>query len=200
VGLLLYGAYVDWVYPGSGRRHGERLLRELARARLGTSEVFAELTRIPTRLLRPGSQVALVSPLLPGDAEDLGILTARGYQVMVLVPDPTTVPAPSLGGPEVEIARRILQLERQAIVVRLHAALGLARRRRPWLALGLFLAVGLAAGVAFAALPLSLPFWGLIGGAAALWLLLVLVARGIGRAYRSGGEARGNRSSPTPTR
>ncbi|MBC7169856.1 DUF58 domain-containing protein [Candidatus Bipolaricaulota bacterium] len=122
VGLLLYGAYVDWVYPGYGRRHGERLLGELARARLGTSEVFAELTRIPTRLLRPGSQVALVSPLLPGDAEDLGTLTARGYRVMVLIPDPTTVPGPSRRDPEVEIARRILQLERQTIVARLHAA------------------------------------------------------------------------------
>lgn len=122
VGLLLYGAYVDWVYPGYGRRHGERLLRELARARLGTSEVFAELTRIPTRLLRPGSQVALVSPLLPGDAEDLGVLTARGYRVMVLIPDPTTVPELSLSGPEVEIARQILRLERQALVRRLHAA------------------------------------------------------------------------------
>lgn len=59
-------------------------------------------------------------------------------------------------------------------------------------------AVGIAVGAGFAALPLSLPFWGLVGGAAVLWLLLVLVARGIGAAYRSGGEARGKRSSSPP--
>ncbi|GAB4304341.1 MAG: hypothetical protein Kow0097_01140 [Candidatus Bipolaricaulota bacterium] len=60
-------------------------------------------------------------------------------------------------------------------------------------------AAGIAAGVGFTALPVPLPFWGLVGGATALWLGLVLVVRGIGRTYRSG-EASGNRSSSTPTR
>lgn len=62
VGLLLYGAYLDWIYPGYGRRHGERLLRRLAAARPGRSEIFAELRRIPTQLLPSGSQIAVVSP------------------------------------------------------------------------------------------------------------------------------------------
>ncbi len=123
VGLLLYGAYLDWVYPGFGRRHGERLLRELARAKLGSSEVFAEIARLPTRLLRAGSQIALVSPLLPGDEEDLGALACRGYNVLALVVDAATADEPSLGtGPEVELARRILRLERWALIGRLYAA------------------------------------------------------------------------------
>lgn len=123
VGLLMYGTYLDWTYPGYGRRHGERLLGELARAQPGRSEVFAELRHLPTRLLRPGSVVALVSPLLPGDSEDLGMLAARGYHVLTLVPDPATVPAEGLGGePEVALALRILQLERRGMVARLHAA------------------------------------------------------------------------------
>ncbi len=123
VGLLLYGAYLDWVYPGYGRRHGERLLRQIARARPGHSEVFAELRNIPTRLLAPGSQVVVVSPLLPGDEEDLGALVARGYRVLVLVPDVTTMEREHLGtGPEVEMAARILALERWALVGRLYAA------------------------------------------------------------------------------
>jgi len=123
VGLLMYGAYLDWVYPGYGRRHGERLLRELARAKPGSSEVFAELRHLPIELLRPGAQVALVSPLLPGDEEDLGALAARGYRVMALVPDPTTMERESLGaGPEVELAARILGLERWAMLQRLRAA------------------------------------------------------------------------------
>lgn len=123
VGLLLYGAYLDWVYPGYGHRHGERLLRQLARARPGHSEVFAELRNIPTRLLAPGSQVVVVSPLLPGDEEDLGALVARGYRVLALVPDVTTMEREQLGtGPEVDLAARILALERWALVQRLYAA------------------------------------------------------------------------------
>jgi len=123
VGLLMYGAYLDWVYPNYGRQHGERLLRELARAKLGSSEVFAEISRLPTRLLRAGSQVALVSPLLPGDDEDLGALASRGYRVLALIVDAATSEESSLGtGPEVELARRILKLERWALIGRLHAA------------------------------------------------------------------------------
>ncbi|MBC7220035.1 hypothetical protein H5T55_00875 [Candidatus Bipolaricaulota bacterium] len=60
-------------------------------------------------------------------------------------------------------------------------------------------AAGIAAGVGFTSLPVPLPFWGLVGGATALWLGLVLVVRGIGRAYRPG-EASGNRSSSAPIR
>ncbi|MBP7725913.1 MAG: DUF58 domain-containing protein [Candidatus Bipolaricaulis sp.] len=123
VGLLVYGAYLDWVFPGYGRRHGERLLHKLARATIGSSEVFAELAHLPTRLLRPGSQIVLVSPLLPGDAEDLGVLIARGYRALVLVVDPTTLAEPSCGtGPEVELARRILALERGAMIGQAFAA------------------------------------------------------------------------------
>lgn len=134
-------------------------------------------------------------------------------------------------------------------------AVGIARRRRGWLAVGFLLSVGLAIGVGFGGQPIaslvvtalalwtwdlshlwvyypqrgdrqatrlaraarlrssvlcaagllggvgvsslsvSLPFLGLVGGAIALWLGLVLLVRGVGRAYRAGGEASGNRSS-----
>ncbi len=121
VGLLMYGAYLDWVVPGYGRRHGERLLRELARAQLGTSEAFAELRRLPTQLLPAGSQLALVSPLLPGDEDDLGALVARGYRVMVLIPDPLALEVQEAGqGREAEIAWRIMTLERWATLRRLY--------------------------------------------------------------------------------
>lgn len=123
VGLLLYGAYLDWVYPGYGRQHGERLLRSLARAKLGSSEVFAEISRLPTRVLPPGSQIALVTPLLPGDDEDLGVLVSRGYQVLALIVDPTVAEIAAGGGQaEIELAGKLLQLERWAMLGRLCAA------------------------------------------------------------------------------
>ena len=121
VGLLMYGAYLDWVAPGYGRRHGDRLLRELARARLGTSEAFAELGRLPAQLLRPGSQMALVSPLLPGDEQDLGALVARGYKVLVLVPDRLPLEARAAGqGRFAELAWKIMALERDVSFRRLY--------------------------------------------------------------------------------
>ena len=60
-------------------------------------------------------------------------------------------------------------------------------------------AVGLVTGVAFTAIRVPLPFWGLVGGAVAVWLGLVLIVRALGRTYHAGGEARGNRSSSSPT-
>ncbi len=110
VGLLQYGTILDWVFPGYGRRHAERILRELSRARLGDSEVFAELAHLPTRLFPVGSLLVIVSPLVVGDEETLGRLVARGYRVWVLMP----MGAPQGKGDrrETDLARRITHLER----------------------------------------------------------------------------------------
>lgn len=120
VGLLKYGAYLDWVFPGYGRRHREKILRELAGAKLGESEVFEELARLPTRLIPAGSLIIFVSPLLLGDEEVLGKLVARGYRVCVVVPDPTSLLLPGMEeGPEAELSRRILALERWTLLRRI---------------------------------------------------------------------------------
>ncbi len=117
VALLNYGAVLDWVFPGYGRRHGERILRELARAKLGESEVFAELDHLPTQLIPVGSLLIFVSPLIPGDEETLGKLVARGYQVLAVLPEPTSA---ELGEtPEREVAKEILSLERWVLLRRL---------------------------------------------------------------------------------
>lgn len=120
VGLLKYGAVLSWLFPGYGRRHGERILRELAQAELGESEVFGELEHLPTRLLPTGSLLIFVSPLLFGDEETLGKLVARGYRVLVVLPDPASLTFGELEKTwEVEVARRILSLERWALLRRL---------------------------------------------------------------------------------
>lgn len=120
VALLKYGAYLDWVFPGYGRRHGERILRELARAELGESKIFADLDHLPTRLLPPGSLILLVSPLLFGDEEPLGKLVARGYHVVVVMPASSSAGLAGLdSAPELEIARRIMALERGILLRRL---------------------------------------------------------------------------------
>ncbi|MGC9530567.1 MAG: DUF58 domain-containing protein [Candidatus Bipolaricaulaceae bacterium] len=123
VGLLLYGRYLDWVPLSSGHHHWQRLLRALARADLGATEVFAELVHLPVRPIPPGSQVALVSPLVPGDEAGVERLRARGYQVLVLVPDPWALEMTALPqSPAVRLGARILELERWSMLARLHTA------------------------------------------------------------------------------
>lgn len=86
--LLLYGERLEWVVYGSGRRHLEGILHGLARAELGCSEAFADLGNLPARLFPSGSSILIVSPFAPGDEQALGMLRARGYDVLALVPDP----------------------------------------------------------------------------------------------------------------
>lgn len=116
VGLLQYGHILDWVFPGYGRRHADRILRELARAQLGESEVFAELAHLPTRLFPVGSLLVIVSPLVLGDEEALGRLVARGYRVWVILPEGSG--ALAVEGREAVWAQRIMDLERAVLLRR----------------------------------------------------------------------------------
>jgi uncharacterized protein (DUF58 family) len=87
VGLLIYGSYVHWIFPGIGRLQQERILDELSEAQLGDKAVFEELRFIPTRLFPPRSQLVLVSPL--ADEEDIEIaalLVERGYSMLLVCP------------------------------------------------------------------------------------------------------------------
>jgi uncharacterized protein (DUF58 family) len=123
VGLLLYGHYLHWTFPGYGKIQRERILHELARAKPGESLVFADLGHIPTQLFPTHSQIVLVSPLLPGDYDVLLQLRARGYQVMVISPDPVRFELAYLSTrPEVTLAGRIVGMERSMLLQRLKHA------------------------------------------------------------------------------
>lgn len=89
VGLLIYGNYLDWTLPSTGRAQKERILEALARARTAGKSVFEDLRNIPTRLFPPRSQLVVVSPLADeDDVEILGILRAREYQILLVSPNP----------------------------------------------------------------------------------------------------------------
>ncbi len=122
VGLLLYGEKLDWILPGSGQRHAERLLTALARAQPATSHVFADLAHLPARFLSRGCQIVFVSPLLTHDAEALAALRGRGYAVMALIPDPLSLTEETpQGDPTLDLARRIGYLDRQVLLWDLNA-------------------------------------------------------------------------------
>jgi uncharacterized protein (DUF58 family) len=123
VGLLNYGRYLHWTFPGYGKIQRERILQALTQAQVGTSTVFSELEYIPARLFPVQSQIILVSPLDADDIKVLVQLRARGYQVMVISPDPITFESNYLPESEaVQQASRLLRMERNLLIHKLQRA------------------------------------------------------------------------------
>jgi uncharacterized protein (DUF58 family) len=119
VGLLLYGAGLDWIVPGYGKVQRERILRRLATAEPGESQVFQSLNYLPTRLFPPRAQLVFVSPLSDGDEAMLFHLCANKYAVLVVSPDPVDFEARRLAaGPAVSLAMRLARLERKLLLER----------------------------------------------------------------------------------
>lgn len=120
VSLLLYGKSLQWTFPGYGKTQRERILRRLAQAQPGSSQVFEDLENIPTRLFPSHSQVVLISPLLVEDIEVLMKLRARDYHIIIISPDPITFEVsllPKLA--EIKLAERIVRIERELMLKRL---------------------------------------------------------------------------------
>ncbi len=120
VGLLVYGRSLDWTFPGYGKLQRERILRVLSGAQTGDSQVFDRLDYLPTRFFPSGSQIVLVSPLHVDDLPSLIRLRARGYQLLVLRPDPVALEVGALGArPGVALAARFVEVERALLRRRL---------------------------------------------------------------------------------
>lgn len=123
VALLIYGGLLDWTFPGYGKLQQERILRSLARAQLGDSMVFDKLDHLPTRLFPAKSQIVLVSPLASDDAVLLPRLRRRGYQVLIISPDPISFERSFLStNDSLHLATRIVRAERELLFRKLRLA------------------------------------------------------------------------------
>jgi uncharacterized protein (DUF58 family) len=123
VGLLAYGSYLDWTFPGYGKIQRERIMHALARAETGNSTVFAGLEHLSPRMFPPESQIVLVSSLTQDDLDILIELRGRGYQIMIVSPDPIQFECGLLfPSPQVDTAARIIRLERNLLIRRLERA------------------------------------------------------------------------------
>jgi uncharacterized protein (DUF58 family) len=123
VGLLIYGRSLDWTFPGYGKMQRERILRALARAQTGESQIFDRLDYLPTGYFPAQSQLVLISPLSLDDLPMLVRLRARSYEVLVVRPDPLSIELPSLGPrPSVTLAARIVMVERTLLKRKLQQA------------------------------------------------------------------------------
>ena len=123
VGLLIYGRYLDWTFPGYGRLQLVKLMEALTRAEKGDKAIFEGLENIPRRLFPAGSQLVLISRLLPQDIEILRRLRAL-YSVIVVSPDPFEFEWARLAKRDgaAELARRIGRLRRELMLGRLREA------------------------------------------------------------------------------
>jgi uncharacterized protein (DUF58 family) len=123
VGLLIYGRSLERTYPGYGKIQLERILQALVRSQPGDSMIFESLDNLPTQMLPARSQVILISPLQPDDHQILANLRARGYQVMVICPDPVEFQQQGLSeSPNMELARRLAYIERDLLHRKLRRA------------------------------------------------------------------------------
>jgi uncharacterized protein (DUF58 family) len=118
VGLLVYGAFLDWTYPGYGKTQRERIFQTLSRARVGESSVFSNLQYLPRRVFPTRSQIILISPLVVEDLPILIRLRANGFQVMVVSADPVAYEktAPITKQSPNELAFRLAALERSILI------------------------------------------------------------------------------------
>jgi uncharacterized protein (DUF58 family) len=117
VGLLVYGGYLDWTFPGYGKLQRERILQSLARAQIGESSIFNKLEYLPKRIFPTRSQLVLISPLVSDDLAILIHLRARGYPVLVISANPITYEKATSpeDGPS-ELAFRLAALERSLLI------------------------------------------------------------------------------------
>ncbi|MFQ5400336.1 MAG: DUF58 domain-containing protein [Anaerolineae bacterium] len=123
VALLRYGDLLDWTVPGYGKFQRERILQALARAQMGDSLIFDRLEHLPTRLFPPKSQIVMVSPLASDDADLLPRLRARGYQVLIISPNPIAFEKALLERNELTaMAERIATVERELLFRKLRQA------------------------------------------------------------------------------
>lgn len=123
VGLLVYSHFLQWTFAGYGKVQRERILRALARAAPGASQVFEGLQYLPTRLFPADSQIVLVTPVVEGDVETIVSIRARGYQVLVVAPDPGSFELAELPRPgsrysrtDAYLAARVVRLERRLML------------------------------------------------------------------------------------
>jgi uncharacterized protein (DUF58 family) len=119
----VYGSYLSWTFPGYGKIQREKILQALARAVPGASTVFEGLQHLSSRMFPAESQIVLVSSLVYDDLNILIQMRARGYQVLVVSPDPIKFEFGLLpASKDVQLAARVIRIERDLLIRRLERA------------------------------------------------------------------------------
>lgn len=120
VGLVVLGAPLRWLTPGSGRLQRQRIAEAVLHAAAAPGEVPPDLTRLPGAALPPGAVVVVLTPLLDdGALAALADLRARFRHVLVVDVLGNATPFVAPDDRAGQLAVRLWLLERAALVRRL---------------------------------------------------------------------------------
>jgi uncharacterized protein (DUF58 family) len=113
VGLVAFGGVLDWVEPGSGPAHLERIRLALLSSEVHFSYAWKTADVIPRRLFPAGCLVLAVSALGDGRfISTLASLRSRGLDLAIIEVEP---PASGDASPFRSLARRIVMMEREEL-------------------------------------------------------------------------------------
>jgi uncharacterized protein (DUF58 family) len=116
IGLVSFGGVLDWVEPGSGPSHLERIRRSLLSSEAYFSYAWKTADVIPRRLFPLGCLVLAVSPL--GDerfTSTLASLRSRGVDLAIIEVEPKSLPADLDSTSAGRLAQRIVAMERDEL-------------------------------------------------------------------------------------
>jgi uncharacterized protein (DUF58 family) len=114
VGLLGLGQRVSFVFPGSGKRQLTNILQHLAMASSGPGASFASLDFLPIRLFPARSLIIVITPVGPRDIQAYKRLRARGYQLLLLSPNPIVQATAQLSQDKLsDLVERTARIERR---------------------------------------------------------------------------------------
>ena len=121
--LVCFGGVLDWVEPGTGPLHRERVRRALLESETFFSYAWKTADVIPRRLLPAGALVLALSPLADGRFNAAVLdLRSRGVDVAVLeVVIPPALQERLLAQPSGRLAGRLLALEQEELRLRFAA-------------------------------------------------------------------------------
>ncbi len=88
VGLLVFGNRMIYLYPGYGKRQLNKISQGLARAAPNSELSLSGLRYLPAQLFPSRSMLLIISPLDEDDLEAFTRLSAYGYQILLVSPDP----------------------------------------------------------------------------------------------------------------
>jgi len=116
LGLVCFGGVLDWVEPGTGPSHVERIRRSLLSSEAYFSYAWKTADVIPRRLFPRGCLVLAVSPL--GDqrfTSTLASLRSRGVDLAIIEVEPSPGTSDQGATRIAQIAQRIVAMERDEL-------------------------------------------------------------------------------------
>ncbi len=121
VGLIVSGEYMNWVYPGTGKNHYQKLMSNLTKFERGGSWGLEGVKWLLEEFFPRKSMIIFISPLtIPEYSDTLVDLCMKEYDVIVISPDPLKIEKESMEENDYkEVAERLYKAERQQLLDKL---------------------------------------------------------------------------------